>query len=350
MAEVAMPLSTQAKTEYADACSEAVYVHQSVGVAPIAQGILSLTGEDRVGFVHNVSSNDVRSLTPGQGCMTLLLTPKGKILFPLAVLASADRLDLVVDEPLIIPLKNLMESSLIMEDVAIDDRSSAWRFFHLAGKALPELMSALDLQQPSGKEFTWKSQAGVILVNRRRTAVSGVDVGVAAADADGWFEKAAETARRLGGGPVGTIAQDILRIEAAIPKFGVDFTTDHFPQEAALEDRAVSFTKGCYTGQEIVARIKTYGGVNRRLVGIVIDGPAPGPGDKVFHEGAESGRITSAARSIRFSKAVAMAMVAKDSAASGTVLQVASPDGPIAAVTDIASPQAFLAFLESCPK
>lgn len=339
MADVVSPASVRARPEYGDACSEVSFVHRAVGVAPISQGLLTLTGEDRVAFVHSISSNDVKSLNPGEGCASLILTPKGKILFPVTVLVGSETLDLLMDEPFQTSLKILLDSSLIMEDVSIQDRSEAYRFFHLAGEKISEVIGALALPMPGNRELSSVDLGEIKIIRCRRSLAVGLDIGVPSGQSEAWFEKLVDTARTFGGGPLGTIAQDILRIEGAIPKFGVDFTTDNLPQEASLENRAVSFTKGCYTGQEVVARVKTYGGVNRRLVGLVMDGPAAGPSDRLFLENEEAGRITSSARSIKFSVAVALAMVSKTAAAPGTVLRVSTPAGPAAKVVDISSPR-----------
>lgn len=344
MPRVEMPELLQARPEYGDACSEVLSVHRAVGAAVISQEVLTVGGPDCISFLHTISSNDIRPLTPGRGCETLLLTPKGKIQFPFSVLSRGDQLELLVDgDPhLAKSLKAVLESAVVMEDLSMTDLPSSYRFVHLAGPKLQELAAAVSLPLPGPDEFSWVEAGGVQVIRRRRSVESGVDIRIPADQAGSRFEKIVAAAGRFGGGPVGSIAQDILRIEAAIPKFGADYTTDHFPQEAALEERAVSFTKGCYTGQEVVARIKTYGNVNRRLVGLILDGPSPAPGDRLFKDGAESGGVTSAARSLKFSRAIAIAMADKSAAVHGGSVQVGSASGPIAKVSDIASPAQFI--------
>ncbi|OGH56140.1 MAG: hypothetical protein A3G34_12650 [Candidatus Lindowbacteria bacterium RIFCSPLOWO2_12_FULL_62_27] len=329
----------KARPEYGDACAEAMSVHRSVGVMVVPESTLSLAGEDRTAFLHNICSNDLKSLGRGQGCCALMLTPKGKILFPFAARVSASQVWVQAADRYHAAFKQFLESSLVMEDVAVRDTAAEFQVFHLAGMRSADIMADLSLPIPTGTELSWISAGPVTVVRRRRTLRPGVDLIVASADADAWFEKLQAATRRLGGGPVGTIAADILRIEAAIAAFGVDFSGEHFPQEAALEEQFVSFTKGCYTGQEVVARIKTYGGVNRRLVGLVLDGPPAAPGDRVFRNGAECGAVTSAARSLAFSKSVALAMVAKPAAVPGAVVRIGGPEGPGAVVVDIAVPR-----------
>lgn len=324
--------------DFGDPCSEAESVHRTLGVSILDTGIFFLLGEDRIAFLHNLSSNDIKSLSVGQGCETLFLTPKGKIRVPFVALVLPDRVALLAENEIHPTLKSIVESSVIMEDVNLSEPPEQIQFFHMAGPRLNELLKSLDLPTPAEMPLSACADGERILFRSRRSLAVGVDLGVRLSRAETWFEKLKSTAEKLGGRACGKIAMDILRIEAGIPKFGVDYTGDHLPHEAAREDCAVSFTKGCYTGQETVARIKTYGGVNRRLVALLSDGPAACPGDKVFREGAEVGVVTSAARSIKFSKAVALAMVSKGSFAQGMELRVGMPNGILAAVVDIASP------------
>ncbi len=338
MAAVAAPSPIGVKAEYSDACEEVVGVHRAVGVMPLSVRHLALSGDDRVSFLHSVSSNNIQSLRPGEGCETLILTARGKIQFLLAAAVASDRIDLFVDESLTIELKNTLEAALIMEDVAVQDRSASDVFVHLAGPRLGEILGVLSLPSPAGRECSWMEHGDWGVYRRRRTVESGVDVRIPVSQAVEAFEKMCAASRALGGGPVGFVAQDILRIEAGIPKFGVDILRDQFPQEAALEEKAVSFTKGCYTGQEVVARIKTYGGVHRRSIGLIIEGPAPAPGASLYHAGEEAGRITSAARSLKLSKTVALAQARVESSQPGLALAVSSPSEARAIVVDISSP------------
>jgi folate-binding protein YgfZ len=118
---------------------------------------------------------------------------------------------------------------------------------------------------------------------------------------------------------------EVLRIEAGRPRFGVDMGPDTIPLEAAIEDRAISFTKGCYVGQEVIIRVmhRGHGRVARRLVRLVLQGsPLPSRGDKVFSGDLQVGEITSAAESPRVGAPLAMAYIHRDHAAAGTQLLV----------------------------
>lgn len=338
MASAVVPVIRPVKSEFTDACAEVTLVHRAAGVLPLSLRRLSLRGQDRISFLHNVSSNDVKSLRPGQGCETLLLNPKGKIQIPFAVTVADDSADLWVEDSFSAGLKSAIESAVVMDDVTMQDRAAEYVVFHIAGPKNGDVLTALSLPAPAVPELSWLSQGETVVMRRRRTVESGVDIVCPAGQAETLFDRLCLAARDARGGPVGSIAQDILRIEAGIPAFGVDFMKDDFPQEASLEARAVSFTKGCYTGQEVVARIKTYGGVHHRLVGLVMDAPAPAPGETIYQGTDEAGQITSAARSLKLARTVALARVATALSSAGTVLRVSSPDGPVARVVDISAP------------
>jgi folate-binding protein YgfZ len=128
------------------------------------------------------------------------------------------------------------------------------------------------------------------------------------------------------------VTLNTLRLEAGIPWFGVDFDDGNFPQEAGIEDRAVSFTKGCYIGQEFVIRIAHRGHVNRRIAGLTVERePIPRPRDRILHDDKEVGRITSAALSPTLGKIIALGMLRRECLEPGTALHVESQDGPVPA-------------------
>jgi folate-binding protein YgfZ len=135
----------------------------------------------------------------------------------------------------------------------------------------------------------------------------------------------------LGASWVGEQAQNVLRIEAGIPRYGIDFTEDHLLLEVGL-DHAVSFTKGCYLGQEVVERIRSRGHVNKKLCGLLLEGNTPAnPGDKAFAGDKEVGNITSSVASPALNRPIALAYVNKDHWSVGTHLEVRGKSTSIAA-------------------
>ena len=178
-------------------------------------------------------------------------------------------------------------------------------------------MSVSDL----GREYDNLTTESITVVRDDAFGVPGFDVYVPRAMGHSLREKV------HGAGAVKASAEtiEVLRIEAGRPRFGVDMSTDTIPLEAGIEDRAISFTKGCYVGQEVIIRVmhRGHGRVARRLVRLVLPGaPVPSRGDKVFSGDQQVGEITSAAESPKAGAPMAMAYVHRDHAAPGTELRV----------------------------
>jgi folate-binding protein YgfZ len=167
----------------------------------------------------------------------------------------------------------------------------------------------------------------IYLVNQSRVGSGGFDlfvpIGVLAMIAD----KLIAAAKSVGGGACGWTALETARIEAGLPRFGADMNETTLPPEAGIESRAISYTKGCYTGQEVIARIRTYGQVAKAIRFLrLADGIAglPARGDPLFHGGKEVGLVTSAAWSPIANTRIALGYVRKECNAFGTVLKLRS--------------------------
>jgi folate-binding protein YgfZ len=278
-------------------------------------GIIDLRGEDRVRFLHGMVSNDIEKLTAGLGCHAAMLTTKGKLLADFVVTCEPERLRLVLDASLLEKIRAHLDKHIVMDDV------------ELAAADLPAL--------------------GVYGDDAAATVASatGLDAGVLAALPAYHFAGNVVRTPELGGvgfwildgaaAVVGTALDDAefeeRRIEAGTPRYGVDMGEDRLPIEAGIND-AVSFDKGCYLGQEVIARATNLGHINRRLVGLVLDGDAPAdPGTKLASASKpEAGWITSSARSRRLGKTIALGYVHRTLWDPGTQLTVA--DGRTATV------------------
>jgi folate-binding protein YgfZ len=141
----------------------------------------------------------------------------------------------------------------------------------------------------------------------------------------------AQRLEQLGASWVGARAQNILRVEAGTPRYGVDFNEENLLLEVGL-DNSYSYTKGCYLGQEVVERIRSRGHVNRKLCGLVLDGNTPaGPGDAITVAGNEVGKITSSVASIALNRPIALGYIHKDFWSPGTALSIRREDGAIMA-------------------
>jgi folate-binding protein YgfZ len=252
-----MPVAT---TDYELARSAAVVVDRS------NRGKLLLTGADVADFLQGQVSNDVEALAPGQGCYATLLTAKGKIRCDMRILRGPDWF-LVDCEPQALPvLEHLVRVYSIGRDV--ESRPDERRLWSILGPAARE---ALDEPPAAAEHSHSDGELGLYVATDL-----GVDVVGEQPDLP---EAPAEVA-------------ECLRIEAGRPRLGFELGDDVIPQEAALNDRAISFTKGCYVGQETVARLYYKGKPNRHLRGLRLSTPAE-RGQPVVAGEREVGRVAS---------------------------------------------------------
>ncbi|MBL8139175.1 MAG: aminomethyltransferase family protein [Acidobacteria bacterium] len=307
------------------------------------RGTVRVTGAERASWLQGLLSNDIEALTPGRGCYAAWLTPQGRMLTDAVVLAEDDTLTVTLPAPLVDALLRQLNAAIFAEDVLLTDESAEWRTLGVHGVRAAEVVArSLTGSRPSDAALTvehlatWTEYTHAPLepfgriVGASPYGVPGFRLCVRADDADPWMSRL-----RLAGATL-TPADELefARIESGRPQFLVDMDADTIPLEAGIEDRAISFTKGCYVGQEVIVRIVHRGGgrVVRKLVGLVIDGecvPAARAGVKA--EKGEIGRVTSSAWSPRLGAAVALAYVHRDSAEPGTAVRVACNGGEVAA-------------------
>jgi len=294
-------------------------------------------GADRVRWTNGMVSNDVASLLPGpdrSGCHALLLTAQGRIVADLHVLAREDELWLELAGDVLPDVAKRLERFVIADDVTISDASGAWRRFALEGPRAPELLA-----RAAGAPVAIASDSGA------EVSIAGAPV---VACAWGWSGEAAyqlfvpapaaETVERAiaaaGRGDLETAdaeVLEVLRIEAGTPRQGRELTEDVLPAETGLVGRAVSTTKGCYTGQEIVARMESRGSASHRLVGLRCDAPdadPPAVGAAVIADAQSIGSVTSACRSQ--AGAIALGFVRRAHAAPGTAVEISGARAHVA--------------------
>jgi folate-binding protein YgfZ len=229
------------------------------------RGKLRLTGSEAAEYLQGQVTNDVEGLSPGEGAYAALLSHKGKMVADMRVLRGPDFL-LLDMEPASLPvmLRNAQMFG-IGRDVRAEDVGSEYAILSLIGPAARETLDTA----PAETEHAWvQGEHGMYVATD-----AGVDVICAAADAD-----AVRTA--FGVEPVSEDAAECLRIESGRPRLGIDIGSETIPEEAGLNERAVSFTKGCYVGQETVARLHYKGKPNRHLRGLRLSEPAE-TGDEV---------------------------------------------------------------------
>jgi folate-binding protein YgfZ len=241
------------------ATTEYERLREAVGLVDrSARGKLRLTGGEAVEYLQGQVTNDVEALEPGSGCYAALLNHKGKMLADMRVLRGEDFL-LVDTEPDGLPaVKRNASMFSIGRDVRHEDVTDTLAILSLIG---PEARARLDDPPPDAEHAFTQGEHGIYVATDL-----GVDVICAAADAGAVREA-------LGVEAVSEEAAECLRIESGRPRFSIDVGNDTIPQEAGLNERAVSFTKGCYVGQETVARLHYKGKPNRHLRGLRLAEP-----------------------------------------------------------------------------
>jgi folate-binding protein YgfZ len=295
------------------------------------RAIFALTGSDRVRYLNAVLTSNVRDLTPGQGAIGLLLNAQGHIQAELETLAIEDRLLILGHAFARENTLAILDKFIIMDDATLTDETEQSGTLAIEGPSVPAIvqeLTGIDIQAlaPHAHVATSiKSSTAAIPCRLMRHSLFGLP-GAEFLVSRNALEQVWNTARIVvcahGGGPVGYRALNALRLEAGNPWFGVDFDERQIPHEAALEDTHISYTKGCYTGQEIVERVRSRGHVNRRRTGLLLaSAEPPAPGAALTAAGAEVGHVTSATLSPRAGKVVGMGYVRREHAQPGTQLQ-----------------------------
>jgi folate-binding protein YgfZ len=285
------------------------------------RGRLALSGRDAKSFLQGQVSNDVERLTEGEGCYAAFLTPKGKMLGDLRILDAGAELLLDTERVALQELFNMIRRFSVGYDAQLHKRTLERGLLSLIGPSADEIVALPDVEHAHAMRELEGVSARAI-----RT-----DVGIDLLCESGQTEALRLTLERAGAVPVPESAAETLRIERGRPRYGLDLDESVIPQEAGLNERAVSFTKGCYVGQETVARLHYRGKPNRYLRGLALGGPAQ-IGGELRLEDRNVGKLTSVADSPRFGL-IGLALVRRE-AAPGTTVAVAD-DGATAVVTEL---------------
>ena len=294
---------------------------------------LEISGPDRAKFLHNLTTNDIKRLAVGRGCEAFVTSPQGKTIGYLIVLAADGKLIARADPGGDVLALPHFRKYGVFDDVAIDDRSSSTFELHLFGPHAAEVVRRAAGLLP-GEEyahiFTEIGGHAVRLVCESPAMRPGLTVIGERPAARPVKESLLEHGHNLGLLEVDAASFNVLRIEAGTPVFGTEITEKNLPQEIARDDRAINFVKGCYLGQETVARIDALGHVNQLLKGILLQAgsPCPEPGSPLEHEGKRVGVITSAAFSPVRNAPIGLGFVRTTHSEPGTRLNVVLVEGP----------------------
>jgi len=265
---------------------------------------ISIAGSDRQAFLNNFCTNDVKGLVPGSSCEAFFTSVKGKIIGHGVIDCQEDELVFLGAPGQAQRLVEHLDRYVIREDVQLRDTTLERNYLLFTNDVRSRIESSATI--------SWNLIGGEF----------GIIAELAASDAPSLISRL----RDRGYVVAGPDAFTAVRIEAGTPLYGIDFSDQNFPQEVGRDREAISFTKGCYLGQETVARIDALGHVNQKIVGVAFSGPeVPTVGTDLTHNGAIVGRVTSATFSPALGRPLALATVRREHNAVGTVLN--SPVG-----------------------
>ena len=235
--------------------------------------ILRATGKDRVSFLNAMLTADVSTLDTHRGCHALLTTIKGKIIAEMFVFVREDDVLLLVSQGDVTEAKAVLEKHIIMEDVTLADASEAFGIIALEGVKLDDAMWRFFEKGPFPKEHLQAfprrfGDIDVYVMRNNVTGMGGYHMLMPSAAVERMWTYVLQGIRGTDGLPVGSIAWNMCRVEHGLPWYGVDFSDDNFPDECRL-GQTISYTKGCFRGQETLARLHHRGHVNRVLAGLV---------------------------------------------------------------------------------
>jgi folate-binding protein YgfZ len=327
-----MSLTTMRSEASSDACQQVTQVRSGFGLARLTDlAVLDVTGPDAERFLQNRLSNDVLALQPDEGQLNAVLDRQAKIqgIFSLhrmpngfRMLIDAEEAENAIAQILKFRIMEQVDALKITDVVAISlqgPQSQAFleaQFKPAEGQAFPQMEYAVCEGAILG-QTVW-------LVRRSFSGEVGYVLTAEPSDADGFYQSVLTAVRQAGGVELSQEAQTILRVEAGLPKYGMDYDFETLLPETGLEREAVSYSKGCYLGQETVARIKTYGMVQKALVGLLFEADAELPltGSLIYLAGKEVGKLCSVVYSPTLQRPIAMAYLGKSERVPGKRLDL----------------------------
>ena len=280
---------------------------------------LCLLGEDRAKFLHGQVTNDITGLAENTGCYAALVNAKGKMESDLFAYRLTDEILLDFEPGLAEGVQARLEKFIITEEVEVADAAPHFGLLSVQGPTAGEVMAALQLPAPEAELALEKTEAEIYIINQARLGSSGFDLFVPVDLLEQVKTQFLEHAPLCG-----EAAFEKARVLATIPRFGKDFTPDNLAPEGGIEARAISYAKGCYIGQEVIARIRTYGKVQRVLRGLKLEG-AVAMGDEVFHGKKKVGALSS----VITEPDAALALIRREANEPGTALRVETKNGSV---------------------
>jgi len=326
---------SEAVAHYGNLVDEYTAVSEGVGIFDLSfRGRLCVLGADRIRFLHGQVTNDIKSLPVFGGCYSALTNAKGKLEGDLNIWRLEDELLIDFEPGLQETITARLEKYIVADDVQLAEVASLYGLISVQGPLSAALLKALgrfdSLPQKDFQVIKKTFSTGeVYIMNHGRTGASGFDLFIPAVALEDFVRELLNT-KFSGMRLCGWQAFETARVEAGIPRFGADMDATNFPQECGIEARAVSYSKGCYIGQETLNRIHTMGHVNRELTGLLLENnslPLPAKGEKLFDNGKDVGNITTAIQSFACKQKIALGYVRKGLNEEGKQLVLKTPTG-----------------------
>lgn len=327
----------QMPASYGNIQVEAQQVRAGVGLIDISYcGAIKAGGSEAISFLHNLVTNDVKSLASGKGFRAAFLTGHGKVKAFCRILKLDNRYLIINDPQTHEKVYKYIFPFSYAGDFKVEDASDSYRVLSIQGpKSLLVLKEVCFEPMPDMDENDWINTiiAGheVMVICASHSVAGGYDLLVPSTGLKDVWDFLLLKGEFHSIAPVGQSALNTLRIEAGIPVYGIDIDENNMMLESGLTD-AVSFNKGCYTGQEAVAMATYRGHVSKRITGLIIKGDTlPSAGDKVLRGEKEVGQVTSAIFSDAVGSAISLALIKYGNFDSGTDLTVQSSSGALEA-------------------
>jgi folate-binding protein YgfZ len=289
--------------------------------------IIELGGPDRSRYLNAIVSNDVKTLGEGHGVLALLLDPKGHILAELEIYALKNRLLTLSHASLRQRTVETLDKYIIMDDVTLEDQTDKLGSFGIEGPFAAKMLDkayGIDLEEFADLDIrsVHIDSMPCEIIRRSHFGYVGAEIIAPRKSLVQLWENLVALVRLRGGQPIGMKTLESLRLEAGIPFYPADFNDTVIPHEAGVETTHISFTKGCYTGQEIVERVRSRGQVNRLRVKLKFSTPEPPPfATRLTVEGKEIGIVTSSAFSPKLGTAIGMGYSRREHNAPGAMLE-----------------------------
>lgn len=316
---------------YCDLEQEYHALQEGVGLIDLShRGKLRITGRDRRTWLHGQVTQDINGLPDGRSAYAVVLTPQGKMVTDMHVAALPDALLVDVPAGTATPIPEYLDHYLIMERAEIEDLTDSWALLSLQGPLSPCALGICygqeitDMAMGDVRQATFEG-GPIVMVRISHCGEDGFDLFLPSEKAAQLWSVLCQHRREFAVHSVGRQALALRQIEAGIPRWGEEIDSTLVPLEARL-DHAISLTKGCYVGQEIIARIDARGHVNNLLTGFFVHGETlPERGVEIHHDGKKVGHVRTAIVSPRLQRPIALGYLRRELQEPGTRVQA----GPV---------------------